>query len=114
MACLAGTAQARCEARSGSQTAALVKLYTSEGCSSCPPADRWLSSLAGRTGVVPLALHVDYRDYIGSKDPYAKQGCSLRERRLTHLQRLALVYTPGPATRSRLQGLGVERVLPCG
>lgn len=89
---------AQCVAHSGPKTAALVELYTSEGCSSCPPADRWLSSL-GRRGylperVVPLALHVDYWDYIGWKDPYAKRDFSLRQRKLSQLQRLALVYTP--------------------
>jgi hypothetical protein len=87
----------KCMARSGERTTALVELYTSEGCSSCPPADRWLSSL-GKTyrseQVVPLALHVDYWDYIGWKDPYAKREFSQRQRRLSQLQRLALVYTP--------------------
>ena len=87
----------QCSAQSGERTAALVELYTSEGCSSCPPADRWLSGLA-QGGVperiVPLALHVDYWDYIGWKDPYAKREFSLRQRKLTQLQRLALVYTP--------------------
>ena len=85
-------------ATSGPHTTALVELYTSEGCSSCPPADRWLSGLASRgyvpDRVVPLALHVDYWDYIGWKDPYAKREFSLRQRKLTHLQRMALVYTP--------------------
>ena len=89
---------ASCSAESGERTAALVELYTSEGCSSCPPADRWLSGLAARGygphRVVPLALHVDYWDYIGWKDPYAKQRFSSRQRNLTQLQRLAFVYTP--------------------
>src|SRR6185436_8497323 len=87
---------AQCTAQSGPGTAALVELYTSEGCSSCPPADRWLSTLssAPSSSVVPLALHVDYWDYIGWKDPYAKREFSLRQRKLTHLQRMALVYTP--------------------
>jgi hypothetical protein len=89
---------AQCTAHSGPNTAALVELYTSEGCSSCPPADRWLSGLAhrgyGPERVVPLALHVDYWDYIGWKDPYAKRDFSLRQRKLSQLQRLALVYTP--------------------
>jgi len=86
-----------CRARSGEYTTALVELYTSEGCSSCPPADRWLSSLGERYRagqVVPLALHVDYWDYIGWKDPYAKREFSQRQRRLSMQQRLALVYTP--------------------
>jgi hypothetical protein len=86
-----------CVARSGPQTAALVELYTSEGCNSCPPADRWLSGLGKAYAperVVPLALHVDYWDYIGWKDPFAKREFSQRQRRLSQLQRLALVYTP--------------------
>jgi len=89
---------AQCVAKSGPNTAALVELYTSEGCSSCPPADRWLSGLSAQgyvpERVVPLALHVDYWAYIGWKDPYAKRVFSQRQRRLTPLQRLALVYTP--------------------
>ena len=96
---LAGPALAAgCKAESGKTTAALVELYTSEGCSSCPPADRWLSGLVARgftpDRVVPLALHVDYWDYIGWKDPYAKREFSQRQRKLSQLQRMALVYTP--------------------
>jgi hypothetical protein len=96
---LAGVAEAgQCSALSGERTAALVELYTSEGCSSCPPADRWLSGLEARgyvpQRVVPLSLHVDYWDYIGWKDPYAKGEFSARQRKLTQLQRSALVYTP--------------------
>jgi len=88
---------ASCIARSGPQTTALVELYTSEGCNSCPPADRWLSALGERhplERVVPLALHVDYWDYIGWKDPYAKREFSQRQRRLSQLQRASFVYTP--------------------
>ena len=88
-------ALAECRAASGERTNALVELYTSEGCSSCPPADRWLSSLSTYGGqVVPLSLHVDYWDYIGWKDPYAKGEFSSRQRKMTQLQRRALVYTP--------------------
>ena len=91
---IAGAAQ--CSAQSGPGTAALVELYTSEGCSSCPPAERWLSTLSSRPAgsVVPLALHVDYWDYIGWKDPYAKREFSLRQRKFSQRQRMALVYTP--------------------
>ncbi len=87
-----------CKARSPEATTALVELYTSEGCDSCPPADRWLSSLASRgygtERVVPLSLHVDYWDYIGWKDPYAQQRFSNRQRKLAQLTRSAIVYTP--------------------
>jgi hypothetical protein len=88
---------AACSARSPAYTTAFVELYTSEGCNSCPPADRWLSGIAKtypRERVVPLALHVDYWDYIGWKDPYARREFSQRQRRLSQLQRAALVYTP--------------------
>ena len=93
-----------CNAQSGPRTTALVELYTSEGCSSCPPADRWLSALTGRypaASLVPLALHVDYWDYIGWKDPYGKRENSLRQRKLTQLQRLAFVYTPQVVLQGR-------------
>jgi len=94
-----GTAQAmQCSAQSPRTTTALVELYTSEGCDSCPPADRWLSSLAAKgfapDRVVPIALHVDYWDYIGWKDPYARQAHSARQRKMAQLARAAVVYTP--------------------
>src|SRR5688572_7023548 len=94
----------QCVSESGPGTAALVELYTSEGCSSCPPADRWLAGLGQRYvpgKVVPLALHVDYWDYIGWKDPYAKREFSLRQRKLSQLQRMALVYTPQVVLQGR-------------
>jgi len=94
----------QCVAQSGAGTTALVELYTSEGCSSCPPADRWLASLGQRYtpgSVVPLALHVDYWDYIGWKDPYARREFSLRQRKLSQLQRMALVYTPQVVLQGR-------------
>jgi len=94
-----GTAQGgQCSAKSPEKTVALVELYTSEGCDSCPPADRWLSSLGPRgfapDRVVPMALHVDYWDYIGWKDPYARQAYSARQRRMAQLARAAAIYTP--------------------
>src|SRR5467141_74642 len=98
LAFAARAAEPVCSAYSGPHTTALVELYTSEGCDSCPAADHWLSSLFAQgfrpDQVVPLALHVDYWDYIGWKDPYAKREFSQRQRRLSQLQRLALVYTP--------------------
>ncbi len=88
----------QCTAKSPERTTALVELYTSEGCDSCPPADRWLSSLGPRgfapDRVVPIALHVDYWDYIGWKDPYARQAHSARQRKMAQLARAAAIYTP--------------------
>src|SRR6476620_7857286 len=73
---------AACEVRSGSATAALVELYTSEGCSSCPPADKRLTGFSSATQdkVVPLSLHVDYWDDLGWKDPFAQAGFAERQR----------------------------------
>jgi hypothetical protein len=89
---------ADCTAKSGSGTAALVELYTSEGCNSCPPADEWLRKLPaagfGPERVVPLALHVDYWDYIGWKDPFASPAFSARQRELAAITRARVVYTP--------------------
>jgi hypothetical protein len=97
IASIADAAPGACTAQSGPNTAALVELYTSEGCDSCPPADRWLSTLrpAG-TGprIVPLSLHVDYWDYIGWKDPFAKPLFAARQRELAAIARSRTVYTP--------------------
>jgi hypothetical protein len=87
-----------CTATSGPGTAALVELYTSEGCSSCPPADRWLSTLRdsglGPDRLVVLGLHVDYWDYIGWRDPFASPRFSARQRELAAIHRARVVYTP--------------------
>jgi hypothetical protein len=85
-------------AQSGPNTAALVELYTSEGCSSCPPADQQLSqlrqSLDPNAVVVPLSLHVDYWDYIGWNDPYAQREFAKRQGWLVSTNRHSVVYTP--------------------
>lgn len=87
-------AAAECTAASGPGTTALVELYTSEGCSSCPPADRFLSRLPANANVVPLALHVDYWDYLGWRDPHANPGFAQRQRWLAGAGRRQAVYTP--------------------
>lgn len=87
------------EYRSGSQQVELIELYTSEGCSSCPPADRWLSRLKASEGLwsqfIPVAFHVDYWDYIGWQDRFAKREYSQRQRRYAAEFRESTVYTPG-------------------
>lgn len=88
-------AAAECSAKSGTQTVPLLELYTSEGCSSCPPADKWLSNLKlDANKVVPLAFHVDYWDYIGWKDRFAKAEYSDRQRKTAALGGAGFVYTP--------------------
>ena len=65
-----------CSAQSGAAVTPVIELYTSEGCSSCPPADRWLSRLKGDTPVVALAFHVNYWDRLGWADPWARAAWS--------------------------------------
>ena len=93
---LTHAAPGECSAKSGPGTAALVELYTSEGCDSCPPADAWLRGLPapGGGGLVPLAFHVDYWDYIGWKDPFASPAFGARQRELAAITRNRVVYTP--------------------
>jgi hypothetical protein len=87
-----------CKAVSPPQTQALVEVFTSEGCSSCPPADRWLSALvqvpSQKLLAVGLSLHVDYWDYIGWKDPFAKLAYTQRQYAYSRLRGASGVYTP--------------------
>lgn len=87
-----------CAIQSGAQRVALLELYTSEGCSSCPPADQWLSHLEKRgftaDKVIPVALHVDYWDYIGWKDRFASPVHTSRQHSQAALNRANIVYTP--------------------
>lgn len=91
-------AAGQCQGQSAAHKVALLELYTSEGCSSCPPADRWLSNLAegqfDAQQVVPLALHVDYWNYLGWEDPYSSKQYSKRQRHQGDVNRLRTVYTP--------------------
>ena len=84
---------AECSAKSGTATVPLLELYTSEGCSSCPPADKWLSSIK-TDKVTPLAFHVDYWDYIGWKDKFSKAEYSDRQRKIAAFGGAGFVYTP--------------------
>jgi len=84
--------------QSGPGKVALLELYTSQGCSSCPPADRWMSGLERNPGLwkqfVPVAFHVDYWDYIGWRDPFSRHAFSLRQRRYAKEGGIRVVYTP--------------------
>ncbi len=86
------------KASSSSHPVGLVELYTSQGCSSCPPADKWLGNLEslGITSkqVVPLALHVDYWDYIGWKDQFAQKYFTERQYQYRKNNHSSSVYTP--------------------
>ena len=83
-----------CEARATAQPPAVVELYTSEGCSSCPPADRWLSALKGRSDVIALAFHVNYWDRLGWPDRFATPATTERQSLQQRSSGASYVYTP--------------------
>jgi hypothetical protein len=88
------TATSTCKASSGATSPVVVELYTSEGCSSCPPADKWLSTLKGRPDVLALAFHVNYWDRLGWPDRFASPEITARQHLLAQLAGSRQVYTP--------------------
>ena len=83
-----------CIAQSGPLSTPVVELYTSEGCNSCPPADRWLSELRSEPGVVALAFHVDYWDRLGWKDRFASPAHTQRQATQQGSNGARFSYTP--------------------
>ena len=97
VACLLTAPAFACEISSGPQTTALIELYTSEGCNSCPPADQWFSrygKASTSNSAVWLAFHVDYWDYIGWKDRFASRRFGERQSNLVANGGGRTVYTP--------------------
>lgn len=91
---MGGSSHAGCTADSGSQRHHLLELYTSEGCSSCPPADRYLSSLRNQPRLWPLAFHVDDWDHLGWPDRFAQPAFGQRQKALSNRRGRDFVYTP--------------------
>jgi hypothetical protein len=89
-------AHAACDAKSSDHLVALIELYTSEGCDSCPPADNWLSRLAAGDGTraIPIAFHVDYWDRLGWKDRFASAKYTGRQYEQMRRQQATFVFTP--------------------
>ncbi len=89
---------ASCENRSATSRSQLIELYTSEGCSSCPPADRWLRELVPKVlsagEVVPLAFHVDYWDRLGWRDRFADPAYTARQYAYSNVSGSNSVFTP--------------------
>ena len=88
----------------------VVELFTSQGCSSCPPANAYLNELAkDRRDVLPLAFHVTYWDRLGWKDPFSLHQATERQERYRRLLGLATIYTPQIVVAGHWQAIGSER-----
>ena len=83
---------------SGRTQTVMVELYTSEGCNSCPPSERFLNSFVEHPGLwqtyIPLAFHVDYWDYLGWRDVYATPAHTLRQQTYGKVLQARTIYTP--------------------
>lgn len=90
----------QCTAGTGPLVTPVLELYTSEGCSSCPPADQWVSAFKGKDLVVQ-AFHVGYWDYIGWTDRFAAPAHTARQREIAGRNRLRNIYTPQVVVNGR-------------
>jgi hypothetical protein len=87
----------------------VVELFTSQGCSSCPPADAYLAELARRDDVLALSLHVDYWNYIGWKDPFSSTWATERQREYARTLAQRYVYTPEMVVDGAAHAVGSNR-----
>lgn len=100
----------------GQETPVVLELFTSQGCSSCPPADALLTTLADRPDVIPLALHVDYWDYLGWKDAFGSPVLTQRQRAYAKAAGSRTIFTPQMIVQggARLKGhdaVGIEAAI---
>lgn len=93
------SAEPKLELESGQKQISILEIYSSQGCSSCPPAESWVNNwLTNDTlwnAVIPLVFHVDYWDYLGWQDPFAQPAFSARQRAFKRQGKANAVYTPG-------------------
>jgi hypothetical protein len=93
----------------GGEPKAVVELFTSQGCSSCPPADRLLGNLAHDPSVIAVSLPVDYWDYLGWKDTLALKGHGKRQRAYSAARGDGAVYTPQAVINGVVHALGSDK-----
>jgi hypothetical protein len=96
----------------GNDGFAVVELFTSEGCSSCPPADDFISSLPATypTGVYVLSFHVDYWDRLGWKDPFSQASFTQRQKQYKDILMLNSVYTPQAVLNGKIEMVGSDSI----
>ena len=98
------------EAQAQGGRLAVVELFTSQGCSSCPPADRYVGRLARRKDVIALSFHVNYWDYIGWSDPFASTETTQRQRDYRRSMGARFIYTPQLVVNGRNHSASLPRV----
>jgi hypothetical protein len=97
-------------AKSSSNSFAVLELFTSEGCSSCPPADRLLPQLASTdANIIPLSFHVDYWDRMGWKDPFSNSAFTDRQQKYAKQFKLESIYTPQLIINGEYELIGSNR-----
>jgi hypothetical protein len=106
---LAAAAMGALSALAQSRVRGVVELFTSQGCSSCPPADKLLAQMAQESGLITLTLPVDYWDYLGWKDTLASPHFSKRQKAYAHLRGDRQVYTPQAVVNGAAHCNGAER-----
>ena len=106
---------------SGEQQVVLLELYSSQGCSSCPPAEKWINRFVDEPqlwqSLVPVVFHVDYWDYLGWKDPYSHPAFTARQGEFKKQGLSRSVYTPGFIVNGRewrgwFQGRDLPKLAP--
>src|SRR5712691_13292673 len=88
---------------------AVIELFTSQGCSSCPPADKLLAELTGDPSLVAISVPIDYWDYLGWKDTLADPRNTARQRAYAHVRGDGKVYTPQVVVNGSLHVLGSDK-----
>lgn len=106
---LSGQVRADAFVSSDSRPVTLVELYTSQGCSSCPPADQFLEDLATDPNVLPLSFHVDYWDSAQWQDPFSRKAFSARQMAYQESLKTDYVYTPQMVVSGRYAFPGGQR-----
>lgn len=96
-------------ARAEDRPLTVIEMFTSQGCSSCPPADALLGVMAQRDDILALSMHVDYWDYIGWKDPFALPINSARQRVYARKMGSSYVYTPQAVVQGMAHATGSSR-----
>src|ERR1700753_3538712 len=88
---------------------AVVELFTSQGCSSCPPADKLIGELAKDPSIIALSMPIDYWDYLGWKDTLADSRFSARQKAYSHMRGDRDVYTPQAVINGEAHVIGSDR-----